>query len=46
MTFTPCWWVIGPFGYGKVPKKEKKIAKENDFFMFGCSIKNTKEKQT
>ena len=32
--------------YGKVPKKEKKIAKENDFLMFGCSIKNTKEKKT
>ena len=32
------------FGSRKILRKEK-IAKENDFFMFGCPMKNIKENQ-
>ena len=32
------------FGFQKVPRKEKKYIKENDFCMFGCLMKNTKKK--
>ena len=32
------------FGLGKY-KEKKKNAKENDFLMFGCPIKNIKENQ-
>ena len=32
-------------GYQKILKKEKKNVKENDFFMFGCHMKNIKENQ-
>lgn len=31
------------FGSHKVPRKEKKNAKENVFLMFGFTIENTKE---
>ena len=33
------------FGSRKIQRKEKKNAKENDFLMFGCPIKNIKENQ-
>ena len=34
------------FGFQKVPRKEKKYIKENDFCMFGCLMKNTKKKNS
>ena len=33
------------FGSRKILRKEKKNTKENDFFMFGCPMKNIKENQ-
>ena len=33
------------FGFRKILRKEKKNAKENNFFMFGCPMKNIKENQ-
>ena len=33
------------FGSRKILRKEKKNVKENDFFMFGCYMKNIKENQ-
>ena len=30
------------FGFQKILRKEKNV-KENDFFMFGCPMKNIKE---
>ena len=32
------------FGFWKILRKEKNV-KENDFFMFGCPMKNIKENQ-
>ena len=36
---------FGVIGYRKNTKKRKKNEKENDFFIFGCLIKNIIENQ-